>query len=407
MKGLFLSQGILCFGILLFILVRMFKIKDKDSLKVMKSFLVLAISYLVISILSFLWFFEILDYYLNDFLIFFSFVIFVQNMVFFRVVYLFSRNKRMYYFLMLYLFSIPFLLLILNSFSILFLILSYLFSLLIFIDFAIRDDIYRKVGYMGIFYSILSFVMFLFLFFNLENLFLFSFLSGILLFVFIVYFVYDLRKFAVLPFRSNRRGRSYFLRLLGHLIFVITIVNFVFIGTIGVHEFGHFSVSKIYGCEYGKIIYDGDLFHTEVLCSLDSVKIPVLLGGVLFPIFIALCLFFIGGSFLKEIALIMFGFNMVSVSKDLLDLSVSQNFVFVSIFIGVVFLVYGIFILARSKIDIEIYEGGVSEGFSKGGAESPERVWEGVIESEKKHSMILDKHGRVSLVKGDGRGRNY
>jgi hypothetical protein len=395
MKSLFFFQAILSFGIFSFILMRMFKIKDKSSHRVMKDFLILGIAYLAVAISSFLWFFDLLPYSLTDFLVVFSFLILIQNIVFFRSVYLFSRNRKLYYFLMLYLFAIPFLVLILNVLSVLFLVLSYLFSLLLFIDFAIRDDVYRKVGYFGIFYSVVSLILILLLFFNINNLFLYSIFSGTLLFILIYYFIYDLEKFSILPFQVRIGGKSYFVKLLSHLIFIVTIVNFIFIGTIGVHEFGHFSVSQFYGCEYGKIVYDGDLFHTEALCTDKGAILPVSLGGILLPILIAILFFVVGGQFLREIGIIMIGFNLLSVSKDLLELEISQNFVFISTFFGVIFLVYGVFVLARSKIDTEIYENFSPEVFSKIGGDSPSNAWRHIVESEQLVEEYLDKKRKL------------
>ena len=238
------------------------------------------------------------------------------------------------------------------------LIASALFTLLIFLEFTFLDDKYKRVGYFGILYASISIILNLLLFLNPHNVYTFSLISGFFFFLFSFFFFKDLHNINLENTPRYKKEKSYFFILLAHLIFIITLTNFVFIGTIGIHEFGHYGSSKFYDCDYQKIVYDGNFFHTEILCRSLEGNVFVILGGVLLPFVLALLLFFIGGKFMKEIAILISGFNFIAISRDLADLGVSENFVFLSIFCGVLLLIYGLYSLAKSKTEESIYFGG-------------------------------------------------
>ncbi len=355
MKIIFLLNGILYLGIFLFLFLKFIKNYDKSTVKVAKSFSFIGLIYFLISLSSILWFFNVLSYSEHDFLFLYAVGLMLQSLILFRVIYLFSKNKRLFYFLGIYLVILFSLFFSLGNFLYLSLVASSLFTLLIFIEFTFLDESYRKAGYFGILYATFSIIFNLILFVGKGNVYFFSLISGIFFLIFAYLFLSDLRKFPLNTTSKIKKEKSYLFTLLGHLIFIITLTNFVFIGTVGIHEFGHYSVSKFYDCEYQQIVYDGDFFHTDILCrSLES-NVGVILGGVLLPLIVALLLFLMGGKFMKEIALLIFGFNLISISRDFSDLGISDNLIFISIFCGVLILIYGLFLLAKSKSEETLY----------------------------------------------------
>ncbi|MCX6750027.1 MAG: hypothetical protein NTZ83_01065 [Candidatus Pacearchaeota archaeon] len=103
-------------------------------------------------------------------------------------------------------------------------------------------------------------------------------------------------------------------------------------------------------CELERIVYEGNLPHTEILCN-DSVNSmnKIIFGGIFLPVIVALLLFFGGGTFMKEISLLIIGFDILISYKDFIDLGFSQNIsTFFSIFGGVIILL-AIGILAKSR----------------------------------------------------------
>jgi len=128
------------------------------------------------------------------------------------------------------------------------------------------------------------------------------------------------------------------------------LTNFVFIGVLAIHEGGHFFISKLApDCELQRIVYEGNLPHTEILCNNYTNTNKIIFGGIFLPIIISLLLFFGGGTFMKEISLLIIGFDILVSYKDFLDLGFSQNIsTFFSIFGGVIILL-AIGILAKSR----------------------------------------------------------
>lgn len=356
MNFIFLIGGIIWISIFSFSIWKYFKFKEESMKKLSLNFVIIGLFYLILSLSSFIWFFKIMGYLDKDFLIVYSLVIFLQNLFFFRLIYKISSNKKLFYFLGFYLLSLPLLFFLYHFQSYFFLIFSFLFSLLIFISFTFREDIYKKVGYIGIFYSTVSLIFSLFLLVDFGDLMIFSLLSSIGIFYLLYFFIEDLGKYPLNKKIGPSSEKPYFFSLISNLIFIITLTNFIFIGTIGIHEFGHYGLSKIYDCDYRKIVYDGDLFHTEVLCEDEYAVLPVALGGIFLPFVLGIFLIFVGGHFLREVALLIFGFNFLSISRDLSMVGASNLFSLLSIFSGTIFLMVGIFLLAKSRMEFEIYE---------------------------------------------------
>ena len=355
MKILFLLNGVLFFGIFVSILINFVKHQDDQKERIARLFAFIGLVYLLFSISSILWAFEILDYSEFDFLFLYSVSLIFQSLMLFRIVYLFSKNKRLFYFLGFCLITLLYLIVVFHNVIVFSFLFSFFFSLFRSLEFIFIWGNYRNVGYFGILYSGISLILHFFLFYDSGSLYFFSLASNFLFLVFLFVFFKDLEKYKIRIFPKLRKERSYFLSLLGHLIFIITLTNFIFIGTIGIHEFGHYGVSKFYDCEYRKIVYEDDLFHTEVLCEEGANSIWVVLGGILFPLLIAILLFLIGGTFMQEIAILIVGFNLISISKDFLDLGISNNFILGVVFLGALAIIYGIFLLAKSRTEEELY----------------------------------------------------
>jgi hypothetical protein len=171
--------------------------------------------------------------------------------------------------------------------------------------------------------------------------------------VFIFFFLLDIRNIQV--FSIEKKGRIkksyYFFDFLRYFIFIIILTNFIFVGVLAVHEIGHFAISKLSpNCELERIVYEGNLPHTEILCknSPESMN-KIIFGGIFLPIIIAFLFFIGGGTFMKEISLLIFGFNLLISYKDFMDLGFSQGIsTFFSIFGGVI-VILAIGILAKSR----------------------------------------------------------
>jgi len=223
-------------------------------------------------------------------------------------------------------------------------------------DLTFKSDLYDKAGYIGMLYSFLGIIFQLLSFSRIELLFMFSiFLEGFF-FLFVYLLLQDLKVNP--PVHGNLfklKNNPYFFTFISHIIFIIVLINLILIGTIAIHEFGHFSIAKLYGCEAGKIVYEDGYFHTEALCKDSSKNVLVLLGGIFIPFITAIVLFFFGGKLMRDIGILIVGFNLLFVSRDLSDLGISGNLILISVFFGISFLIMGIVILAKSKVEEDIY----------------------------------------------------
>lgn len=349
MNIIFLINGVISFAIALLLGINFFKdFKNKRSHEVVTRLSFIGLLYFFLSIFSLLWAFDVLTYNSADFLFMYSLIILVQSIMLFMIVHLVSKNKRIFYFLFFYL--IIFLSFFSSIFSLLylFIITSFLLSLLFFLNLSFRRDVYVKVGYMGMIYSFFSLVLYFLLLFRIGEVFVFSLFSNLFFLILSVIFLRDIK---IYP-KSMKRiygGVSSFLIFLRYFVFLIVLTNFVFIATMVIHEFGHLTVARFYGCTYSRIVYESDL-HTEFLCSILPSNPIVVLGGVLSPFLIAGFLFFLGGQFLREISLLMIGFNLICSNKDILELGFSGNIVAISLIVGVIFLLAGMFMLVKSRL---------------------------------------------------------
>ncbi len=354
MELIFLFNAAVSLMIFLVFTINFFQhFKNKKIHEIVNYLSFIGILYLFVAAFSILWALNILEYSSQDFLFLYSLVILIQSIFLFIIVYLIGQNKKLFYFLSFYLIIfLSFFSSLFNSLY-LFLITSFLLTLLFFIHLSFRRDVYSKIGYMGIFYSSFSLLLYTLLLFRIGEVFVFSVFSNIFLLILSIIFLRDIKKYPRSKKKEKRRP-PFFLVILRLFVFILILTNFVFIATIAIHEFGHLTVARVYDCSYSKIVYDQDI-HTEFLCSEMPSNTIVILGGVLPPFIIALFLFILGGKFIKDISLLMMGFNLLAANQDLLELGLSENFVMLSLILGVLFLISGIVLLIKSRTKEQTY----------------------------------------------------
>ena len=358
MNIFYFLSGIVFLLIFVICLIRFLKMdKGSPSYRVMKLVFFVSIFSLIVSVLFFMWNFNLIRYSFYDFALVFGGFCVGFSLVFFRVVFLFSGNKRLNYFLVLYIGALVF-----GFFSggnYLFLILSSsLFLFLVFYDFVFRIDVYKNIGYLGVGFALVLTVIFFFGYYGVgDNLFGFFILfAGFILFCLIFIFVRDIEKYSILPEKYDF-NRGYFFVLFGHLMFVLIVVNFVFIGTVAAHEAGHYGVFSFLNCVDKKIVYDNSMFHVEGFCTGEMDNIYSAWGGILFPFLVALVFGFFNIAFFREVAILMTGFNFFAISKDLIEIGYGRGWLIFSEAFGVICVLLGVFLLSKSRIDSKIYGG--------------------------------------------------
>lgn len=351
MKIVLFLNFLISLGISLFLIVNFIKkLKDPTYKKSFNLFFIISLIYLVFSLFSFLWSFEIFKYQLNDFYSIYSIMILLQTILLFNLIYVFRYNKRIFYFFFCYLIifssglvgiSIPHIILL----------CSFLITLLLFI-LMISVPHFERISILGILYSSISLIIQIISLFSEDFLQIGSFISNILFLFFIFYFIKRTKIFPIDFFEERiiRRKRNYFIDFLRYFVFIIILTNFIFIGTITIHEVGHLLTSRAYDCGFDRIVYEQGLPHTEILCGEDfNALSKVILGGMLLPLVIAILLFFAGGTFIKEVSLLIVGFNFMISYKDILDLGFTKNISLFFSIIGAIFVLVAIGLLAKSR----------------------------------------------------------
>ena len=268
------------------------------------------------------------------------------------IVFYIRKSKKLFYLLSIYL--IPALSLFLElSFSNLLLISSFLLIIILFI-LLISSPAFSNSSRFAIFYASISLFLHSILLFQGEFSPVICVISNSFFLAFFFFFLIDLNKLPLDFFEKKNlklKHNNYVFDFLRYFVFIIILTNFIFVGVLSIHEGGHFIASKLSpNCGLERIVYEGGLPHTEILCANSDVSTNlVIFGGILLPLLVALLMFFGGGTFMKEISLLIIGFDILISYKDFIDLGFSQNVsTFFSIFGGAIVLL-AIGILAKSR----------------------------------------------------------
>jgi hypothetical protein len=189
--------------------------------------------------------------------------------------------------------------------------------------------------------------------FNPNLVYIFSILYNIFFLCFILILSKEIiNKKLKLKEKLLKKQRPYLFNFFQFFIFIVVLTNFVFIGTISVHELGHLTASQFYDCQYRRIVYEQGIPHTDLLCQDIPNKTFLILGGVLLPFLAAFLLFIAGGKFMKETSLLIVGFNFIASYRDFLDLGLSENISVFIVFFGIFMLILGLALLAKSRTEI-------------------------------------------------------
>ncbi len=309
---------------------------------------VLALTYLVFTITLILWSLNFFTFNLEDLLIIFSIALFVQTACLITVLCKTYQNKKIFYTLLPFTLLVPAVVFFPSIFH-LAIPLSLFITLLSFLYTTSTHD--SSTRYL-ILYTSTS--LFLYLFATLwQNIAKSAvFVSLVLFLPFLIYFLKFLKQGSGQNFPIPQEQASPLIHFLKHFVFIIIITNFVFVGTVSVHEFGHLVASSQSGCEEVKIIYElNGLPHTEVNCDDINQKNKWTLGGILLPFIVALLLFLSGGKFIKELALQIAGFNLIISYLDIASLNLSEAITVTSLIAGVTLTIFSLALLVRSRVE--------------------------------------------------------
>ncbi len=310
--------------------------------------IILALIYLVFTIILTLWTFNFFVFNISDFQIVFSAILLAQTICLLSIIVEIYQNKKVFYTLIPFALLIP-LIIIAPQFIHLMIPLSFLVTLSIFLA---TTTVHENPTRYLIFYTSISLFLYLFstLWQNITQ--IFGLVSNILFLLFLISFLKFLQHYVGQNLILTKFPESPLIYFLKHFIFIIIITNFIFIGTISLHEFGHLATSSKSNCGETKIVYElRSLPHTEIKCKDTSQKNFWTLGGILLPLIIATFLFFSGGKFVKEISLQIIGFNMIISYLDLISLNLSKAIATTILISGITLIVFSLALLVKSRVE--------------------------------------------------------
>lgn len=306
----------------------------------------IAIIYSIFSIISFLWYTKSFNFLSSDFILILSFTYVIQTISLITILYQSTKNSKVFISLFPYIF-IGIIILIDKSFIHLLIPSSLLITLFTFL---ILEDTHQKSIPSLIIYSSVSLIFYLGFLINKDSLPLLN-LGSLAFFIYFIYIFTDqLRKRPEFLHIKPKIIESPIISFLKHFVFLIIITNFIFIGTISIHELGHLGMAKVNSCEDTKIIYElNGLPHTEFFCPEESKINLWILGGLLLPIIIAIVLALSGGTTVKEFSLQIIGFNLIISYLDIIELGFSKIIGIFTSAIGVSLILISLVVLARSR----------------------------------------------------------
>jgi hypothetical protein len=349
---LFFINAILSLVISLILILYFFRNLKKPSFsKIRDAAGILGLLYLVFSIILILLSLGLVGFYEGDYSSMISVFLLLQSFILFYIIYQINKDKRISFFLFTFMLVLLYFYISLK-YTIIF--TSAVFTSIIFIYYTFLSQ--KKLsGVIGILYALISLVIYLISFLFEQAIYIVSIISNLFFIAFLFVFLRDLSKNKRDIVKKNHKKKNYYIvSFVKYLIFILVLVNLIFIATLGAHEAGHLVFSKIYGCNYGRVVYDIGMPRTEILCEENLNTNIIVLGGIIFPMLLAILLFIGGGKFIKEIALIIFGFNLVFAYQDLLDLLVPESVAVFILLLGVVEVGIGISLLAKSRTEEEL-----------------------------------------------------
>jgi len=349
MEFILLISGIVAILLFLEILHHFIKtFKTSTNQKRDLPLILIGIIYLLFAIILFIASREEITFSNQDSLLMYSLVLLTQTISLIFILRRSIQTKKIFYSLITYLIISPLIFSNPPSFHLI-IPISYFIILL---SFLILADSHQKMIPRITIYASISIIFYILILVwpNLTN--LLNLFSMILFLNFLLAYTSHLRKHPQIQLVNNLHIDSPLIGFLKHFIFIIVITNFILVGTIGVHELGHLTTAKFANCSDAKIVYEiGGFPHTEVNCEDTTSLFKWTLGGIFAPLIISLLLLFVGGKFIRELALQVIGFNLIISYLDLIELTFSRIFSTFIFMTGIVLVIFSLGLLANSRIN--------------------------------------------------------
>lgn len=331
------------------------------------------IFYLLISFLNIFWFSGMLEPNNKDFIVVSAVLTVVSSILILYMAYKITGNRNLVYLLILFITTIFAINFSIKAFFIATLGVSYVLMSIVFMHLFFFSNYYlKRAGLAGMVHVFFSVILLALALFGKEAHTLPWFLPNVLMFFVFLLIYQDIINLGVIkregPAKDEKLGIfSYILTLGKFIVFICSISVFILVSSVAVHELGHALVAQYYGCEQFKaVIYDIVEPHTEIKCKAYYNNFLLTLAGLGATSIIALVFLLTGTQFTIGISYLLFGFGLLIVYGDLVDIGTSKNIIALILLSSVI--VIGISIVKIAAYHLkqqDVFKEGVKYGIEK------------------------------------------
>lgn len=301
----------------------------------------ISVFYIASGILNMLWFFEVIKWGILDAIIVGSAFKMPVSAMLLVAFYFLTKDKKFFIFFIVFLVALFGFGMQPVNFFVTLVLLSYILVILSASHMILSKNYLREACYYAIAYSILSIALIFLIFF--KNVPPIWFIPNSMLCIAYYKLFTGLEKSAETK-KVEKKKENLFWVSIKYLVFIITLMAFLFLSTLAIHEIGHAVMASIAGCESKAVLYEAKILNpfTEIHCANENSRVIILLSGMLTPIVFGILMILAGGRFVRNMGLLIISLGIFMTTGDLAQLNVSMNYVILLNVFASVFMVLGI-----------------------------------------------------------------
>jgi hypothetical protein len=138
-----------------------------------------------------------------------------------------------------------------------------------------------------------------------------------------------------------------------YFIFILTLLAFLFMSTIAIHEIGHGAAAEILGCESTSVLFSSGMHSnpfTEVSCMNTSRYPPIAVAGIALPLVFGLLLLLSGRGFVRNIGILTISIGLFLSYGDMQALKIPLTYLVLAYLFSFFFIGIAILRICRSYL---------------------------------------------------------
>jgi hypothetical protein len=138
-----------------------------------------------------------------------------------------------------------------------------------------------------------------------------------------------------------------------YFIFILTLLAFLFVSTIAIHEIGHGAAAEILGCESTSVLFSSSIHSnpfTEVSCMNSASYSTIAVAGIALPLIFGLLLLLSGRGFVRNIGILMVSIGLFLSYGDMQSLKIPLTYLVLTYLFSFFFIGIAIMRICRSYL---------------------------------------------------------